>query len=174
MSPGPEPNRPDAVVFLSQLSDSWMTVDGPDSRHRPTFGSHPAMICPTSRAARILSISGRKNISVFRNVESGLWSSRPASVRGADASSRTRGGMRWTRGWCETSIVGADGEIVWSWPPDAEVKLRGYEPRDDGGKKARSPGRSRISRNPSRRECRMIRLNLWFLPRAFSLHGGHG
>ena len=27
--------------------------------------------------------------------------------------------------------------------------------------KSRTPGRSRISRNPSRRECRMIWLNLW-------------
>jgi len=31
------------------------------------------------------------------------------------------------------------------------------DPQGDGGKKARSPGRSRISRNPSRRESRMIR-----------------
>jgi hypothetical protein len=74
-----------------------------------------------------------------------------------------------------TNGVDADGEIVWSWPPDAEAKLAGVtNAASDGGKKARSPGRSRISRNPSRRECRMIRLNLWFLPRAFLLHGGHG
>jgi hypothetical protein len=37
-------------------------------------------------------------------------------------------------------------ESVWSWPPDAEVKLRGDEPRNDGGKKARSPGRARHKR----------------------------
>jgi len=43
-----------------------------------------------------------------------------------------------------TNASDTDGEVAWSWPPDAEVKpcrmMRG-----DGGKKARSPGRSRIS-----------------------------
>jgi hypothetical protein len=31
-------------------------------------------------------------------------------------------GMRWTRRSRETSETGADGEIVWSWRPDAGVK----------------------------------------------------
>src|ERR1700730_1724010 len=40
-----------------------------------------------------------------------------------------------------------DGEIVWSWRPDAGAKfLRSKLLRGDGGKRARSPGRSRISR----------------------------
>ena len=33
----------------------------------------------------------------------------------------------------------ADGEVVWSWHPDAGVKFRGSFPRGDGGKRARSP-----------------------------------
>ena len=45
-----------------------------------------------------------------------------------------------------TNGADADGEGVWSWPPDAEAKSRGDEPRDDGGKKARSPGRVRYKR----------------------------
>jgi len=61
----------------------------------------------------------------------------------------------------ETSALVADGEIVWSWRRDAGVKLASDDLAGDGGKKARSPGRSRISRNPSRRECRLIRLYLW-------------
>src|ERR1700719_1930922 len=41
----------------------------------------------------------------------------------------------------------ADGEVVWSWRPDAGAKfLRSKLLRSDGGKRARSPGRSRISR----------------------------
>ena len=40
----------------------------------------------------------------------------------------------------ETSEAGAEGEVVWSWCPDAGTKSRGDEPRDDGGKKARFPG----------------------------------
>src|ERR1700744_218296 len=66
--------------------------------------------------------------------------------------------MRWTRLCRTTSGADADGEIVWSWPPDAEVKLRQTcVLRDDGGYQARTPGRTRISRKPLRRECRVVR-----------------
>jgi len=47
-----------------------------------------------------------------------------------------------------TNDAVADGEIVWSWPPDAEAKLAGVtNAAGDGSKRARFPGRSRISRN---------------------------
>ena len=59
-----------------------------------------------------------------------------------------------------TNVAGADGEIVWSWPPDAEVKRAERSVRD-GSKRARFPGRSRISRKPSRRECRIVSAYLW-------------
>ena len=53
-------------------------------------------------------------------------------------------GMRWTRMRRKTSGAIADGEGVWSWRPDAGAKfLRSKLLRDDGGKKARSPGRAR-------------------------------
>ena len=47
-----------------------------------------------------------------------------------------------------TNDVAADGEVVWSWRPDAGAKFAKMLPRlaSDGGKRARSPGRSRISR----------------------------
>jgi hypothetical protein len=51
--------------------------------------------------------------------------------------------------------------------------LRGYEPRSDRGKKARSVGRApRTALKPSRRECRMIWLNLSRLPPAYFFAGG--
>jgi hypothetical protein len=54
----------------------------------------------------------------------------------------------------------ADGEVVWSWRPDAGVKLAGFS-ADDGGNKARSPGRARRKPlKPSRRECRLIAVYL--------------
>jgi hypothetical protein len=43
----------------------------------------------------------------------------------------------------ETSVAGTDGEIVWSWRPDAGVKSLGI-PRGDGGYQAGTPGRARI------------------------------
>src|SRR5262249_54334796 len=49
-----------------------------------------------------------------------LWSTSPYpdSVRGAAASSRTRGGMRWTRMMSRDERHSfADGKVVWSWRP---------------------------------------------------------
>jgi hypothetical protein len=74
----------------------------------------------------------------------------PSHTRGVSRSSRTlvRDAMDAMRH--ETSDAVADGEIVWSWRPDAGAKsLRcaGVRFEDDGGKQARSPGRARISRN---------------------------
>jgi hypothetical protein len=34
----------------------------------------------------------------------------------------------------------ADGEVVWSWHPDADAKSVGDDLADDGGNQARSPG----------------------------------
>ena len=66
-------------------------------------------------------------------------------------------------GFDEDERANADGEVVWSWPPDAEAKLAGVtNAAGDGSKKARFPGRARrTALKPSRRECRLIRLNLW-------------
>jgi hypothetical protein len=64
---------------------------------------------------------------------------------------------------CETNMVRADGEVVWSRPPDAEAK-RAMMLRITQATGARKPGprgELDISRKPSRRECRLIRLNLW-------------
>src|SRR5258707_13853067 len=60
--------------------------------------------------------------------------------------------MRWTTTAVlssgATSVVRADGKVVWPWRSDAGVKLAKTLTRlaDDGGNQAWSPGRSRISR----------------------------
>jgi hypothetical protein len=73
-----------------------------------------------------------------------------AAVSGATCN-RTRADER----------AGADGEVVWSWHPDADAKFAS-DLADDGGKKARSPGRARRKPlKPSRRECRIVSVNLW-------------
>ena len=46
-------------------------------------------------------------------------------TEGRCATSSTRDGMRWTRQRAQTKRAKADGEIVWSWRPDAGVKLAG-------------------------------------------------
>ena len=50
-------------------------------------------------------------------------------------------------GVARRAALEAEGEVVWSWRPDAGAKfLRSKLLRSDGGKRARSPGRARISR----------------------------
>ena len=54
------------------------------------------------------------------------------------------------------------------WRPDASTlaSSRQGNPAGDGGKKARSPGRpQRKPLKPSRRECRIVSANLWWLTR---------
>jgi hypothetical protein len=62
-------------------------------------------------------------------------------------------GMRWTRRYRLTSDANADGKAVWSWHPDAGVKLADVCRR----RRLSSPalrGERGISRKPLRRECR--------------------
>src|SRR5262245_47174909 len=55
-----------------------------------------------------------------------------------------------------TKTPAADGEVVWSWRRDPGATLAGDFPAGNGGKKGRSPGRSRISRKPLRGESRDV------------------
>ena len=59
------------------------------------------------------------------------------------------------RGGAATNAQPADGKVVWSWSPDAGIKLAETTSAGDGGKKARSPRRSRRKPlKPLRGECR--------------------
>jgi len=108
----------------------------------------PSLRNPVKRA--------RQKDSVFQNVESGVWSARLASARGADASSRTRGGMRWTWRCRRASDIAADDEVVWSWRAHAGVKFsRRHAPfEDDGGNKLVHRGEREVSRKALRSEGR--------------------
>jgi len=72
----------------------------------------------------------------------------------------------------------ADGEAVWSWRPDAGVKLATMPAHhaDDGGKKARSPRRARSKPfKPLRREGRVhLGSTCGSCPVLFFTHGGRG
>jgi hypothetical protein len=79
-------------------------------------------------------------------------------MRGADReSSRTCGGMRWTRELRLTSVTDADGEDVWSWRPKLAPSLL----KQFGGRRSAHRGERAISGKPLRRESRMPPLNLY-------------
>jgi len=92
----------------------------------------------------------------------------------------TRVRMRWTRAATRTFFVrtngaDADGEVVWSWRPDAGAKSCGCDPHGDGGKKARSPARARRTPlKPSRREGRLFGQTCGDCRQLFYLLAGHG
>ena len=57
----------------------------------------------------------------------------------------------------ETNALEADGEVVWSWRPDAGVKVCGVKPCETTGAKEPGPrGERDISRKPLRGECRVF------------------
>jgi hypothetical protein len=60
------------------------------------------------------------------------------SRRGVSRSSRTLGGMRWTRRSVRRALAVADGEAVWFWRPDAGAKFATTPTRraNDGVNKA--------------------------------------
>jgi hypothetical protein len=63
-----------------------------------------------------------------------------------------------------TNTSDADGQVAWSWHPDADAKFATMlrHRADDGGQKARRTGENaKQPLKPSRGECRMSRLNLW-------------
>ena len=75
-----------------------------------------------------------------------------------------------------TNDVVADGEVVWSRPPDAEAKRASLDKRTrDGGKKARSPRRARRTPlKPLRGEGRMFGQTCGDCRQLFLLLAGHG
>jgi hypothetical protein len=82
--------------------------------------------------------------SVFPNLV--VLSRYPGSARGALRVVTNAGRDAMDALAQATSAADADGESVWSWPPDAEVKLREDVSRSDGGYQARHPGERAIGR----------------------------
>ncbi len=115
--------------------------------------------------------------SSFPQIRCFLYPSR-LDQRGASRSSRHAGRDAMDAMRHETNDVVADGEVVWSWRPDAGAKFAKTLPRlaSDGGKRARSPGRARRKPlKPLRRECRLFPVNLWLLTRVlFYAHAAAG
>ena len=84
----------------------------------------------------------RKIFRLTRRANQRHYFARLTQTRGGSRSSRTCGGMRWTRSARKTNVHEAYGEVVWSWRRGAGVKLVAFS-ASDGDNKARSPGRAR-------------------------------
>jgi hypothetical protein len=99
---------------------------------------------PANMFAAFKSPAQKYSSSVFQ--KSMIFFPHPARSEGTCARHERCGGMRWTRVTARDERLNlADGEVVWSWRPDAGVKLATMlaHRADEGGKKARSPGRAR-------------------------------
>ena len=114
-------------------------------------------IYPTGKSPESPSSPFGKNILIFRNRKSVYIPPVSPDERGGSRSSRTRGGMRWTRELRLTSATRADGEVVWFLTPQGWRQVRGKQnfSRATVTSKSGSPRRARISLKPLRRESRI-------------------
>jgi hypothetical protein len=114
--------------------------------------ARPQCDCPTGKsllAHKNLSSPCGKNISLFPKPKSVVVFAPSCSPqRGVSRTSRTWGGLRWTRWRRKTGGADADGKIVWSWRPDAGAKFsQGAIPAEVTGAKEPGPrGEHDISR----------------------------
>jgi len=94
--------------------------------------------------------------------------------RGTDASSRTlSAGCDGRAGVARRATLIRTAKVCGPGLPTLRPSSRDDDLAGDGSKKARFPGRARYKPlKPSRRECRMIRLDLWVLPPATFFAGG--
>ena len=94
-------------------SESGRHLDG--MRQKRELQNPFKLICLSSLPAENMRLRRRAN-HLYE-----LAPSRPKEGRWP--SSRTLGGMRWTQRCRKTNDKTADGEVVWSWHLDADVKL---------------------------------------------------
>jgi hypothetical protein len=125
----------------------------------------PQLICPTGWLREFLSSPFAKNISLYPKQNRMYQSRRPAlDPEGRFAVVTNAGcGMRWTCLAQLTNAADTDGEGVWSWSPDAEIKFVDDDRQATVAKKPGHRGELVISRKPLRRECRCFGV-----PAAFS------
>jgi hypothetical protein len=94
-------------------------IRGPRRIRPPGFVANacvPCANCPSCQSVATRRHCHYPQISLrFRIV--------PARKRGVRVVTNVGRGMRWTRWLRKTNDASADGEVVWSWRPDAGVKL---------------------------------------------------
>jgi hypothetical protein len=107
----------------------------------PRSAALRVVICPTADFPKSRQDPAAK-IFRFIRIENQAYG-RPVPLRQRDVSRSSRAwcGMRWTCWRRRTSGASADGEVVWSWSPDAGIKLVIYV-TGDGGYQARHSGES--------------------------------
>jgi hypothetical protein len=85
----------------------------------------------------------------------------PSRKRGVRVVTNVGYGMRWTQWRRKTSGANADGKAVWSWRPDAGVKLAGSDLQVTVAKEPGHRGEHGISRKTIAQETPDCSVNLW-------------
>jgi hypothetical protein len=106
--------------------------------------AHVRLCPPYGIDLPVVSSPLAKNISLLRLVETAIEpipsrAHQEGRTRRHERGARDAMDVRWRR---KTSELPADGQAAWFWRLDAGVKFVD-EFTNDGGKKARSPGRAR-------------------------------
>jgi hypothetical protein len=117
------------------------------------------LICPTGKSVvsrKNLSSPFRKNISLVPSGKSNplIGPSRSSKGRFAIVTDVGRDAVDAAVPMRRAALI-ADGKVVWSWRPDAGVKLAEEIPPATVARKPGHRGEHEISRKPSRGECRV-------------------
>jgi hypothetical protein len=83
----------------------------------------PQLICPTGRFSNSLSSPLRENISLFQKPKSVVVFAVPPRQEGRTRRHERGVGCGGRGGVARRAALDADGEVVWSWRPDAGAKL---------------------------------------------------
>src|SRR6267154_2291419 len=109
-----DPDKPEMIEVhtISGNDNSARVIPGAEptasAPYAPPRRKRQSLICPTGQ------VLTRKIFLFFRNANQANNGLVSPEKRGGSRSSRTRGGMRWTRIVQKTSARDADGEVVWS------------------------------------------------------------
>jgi hypothetical protein len=150
-----------AARFTSALGRRRLTQAG-FMRKAPNLLNRIKVICPTGKSANSCPVPSRK-IFRFAIDPTRIYIPRhPVPLRGALRERHgRRGGMRWTRRRARRAMPMRTAK---SCGPDAPTLVSSWRNRNvnDGGKRARSPGRARRKPlKPLRGECRVFPAYSW-------------
>jgi hypothetical protein len=139
---------------------------------RPLFSRKAGCVQkPISRAGSRRSGRSIPRIKIFRFIRSyncAYIAPSRARQRGVRVVTNVGREMRWTVQLQQTSVVAADGEVAWSWRPDAGVKPSWSKlHKVTVAKEPGHRGEREVSRKPSRGESRSCSGSPVVLPPCF-------
>ena len=144
----------EAAAYPPHLHARGMTTSG--AMARVTVRSGPSISVDGQITQKPVNPHLKKYSDLQKDAGRPIFLTIPSHQRGESRSSRSRGGLRWTRRVLKTTAPEAYGKNVWARHSNAGVKFAAQALRTTVAKKPGRRGEHDISRKPLRGECRVI------------------